>query len=354
MENQGVTRDKVRLGIIGLGWIGTTQHARAAVQIEGCQLVAVSDVNPSAEKTAEQFHARFYPDCREMLDKEKLDGVVVATPTHLHASIGVECAKRGLHLLMEKPIASTLEESDKLIEAARENKVRLLVGHHRRFNPYVEEMRRIVTEGQLGKLVGMVVLWALLKSDDYYEPAWRRQKGAGPITNNVIHDIDVLRVIGGGVSRVYAEKSHEVRKFEVEDTGSITLRFVNGAIANIFISDAVPSPWADEHTTGEITAFPQYGENCYYVFGTQASLSFPHLKKVFYPDPIKRGWREPLAFEEINVPFYNPYEKQMKHFIKVIKGEENPMTTGEDARRTLEVILSVFESCETGQPIDLK
>jgi len=98
-----------------------------------------------------------------MIGKEKMDGVVVAVPNELHLLVGAACAKKGLHLLMEKPIAADLESADRLIQAAKENKVHLMIGHHRRHNPFIEELRNAIQGGKIGKLVGVTVLWAMYK-----------------------------------------------------------------------------------------------------------------------------------------------------------------------------------------------
>ena len=110
-----------------------------------------------------------------MISREKLDGVVVAVPNELHLPVGATCAKKGLHLLMEKPIAADLESADLLIQAVKENNVHLMVGHHRRHNPFIEELRNAIRGGKIGKLVGVTVLWSLYKPRDYFQGpfAWR-------------------------------------------------------------------------------------------------------------------------------------------------------------------------------------
>ena len=143
---------KVRLGLIGMGMIGKL-NAETMSRMSELEFIAASDVDVKHRKTAEALGTKFYPSYEEMIEKEKMDGVLVAVPNELHLPVGATCAKKGLHLLMEKPIAADLESADRLIQVAKENKVHLMVGHHRRHNPFIEELRNEVRGGKIGKLV---------------------------------------------------------------------------------------------------------------------------------------------------------------------------------------------------------
>jgi predicted dehydrogenase len=271
--------------------------------------------------------------------------------------MGIACAERGLHLLVEKPIAPSLAEADRLIEAAVRNKVRILVGHQRRFNARVEKTRDVVTGGELGKLVGATITWALLKPPQYFEGpfAWRKNKGGGPILINLIHEIDNLRYICGEIDEVFAMASNRVRNFSVEDTAGVTLRFEDGAVGTVLVSDCSPSLSAYEATTGENPLIPHDYGNCYHFYGTEASLLFPQMKKLFYSDPAKLGWHYPITEQGVKVPQDDdPYVKEFRHFAKVIRGEEPSRISGEDGRKTLEVTLAIQRSGETGQPVRLR
>src|SRR4030067_3422287 len=160
--------ERVRLGLIGLGLMGTP-HARILNKVVECDLVAASDVDEKQKAVTEELGIKFYRRYEEMIEKESVQGGILALPNHLHAPIGISCAQKGLHLFVEKPIAQSVSEADRLIEAARENKVRILVGHQRRFSSLVEKAREIVTGGELGRLVGVTIKWALLKRGPYLE-----------------------------------------------------------------------------------------------------------------------------------------------------------------------------------------
>jgi predicted dehydrogenase len=351
--NVNAERTAARLGIIGLGMIGKV-HVQSAGKVDDCELTAVCDADRSKEHLVHGSKTVFYTEYREMIARENLDGVVIALPNEAHEPVGRACAERGLHLLVEKPIAHSVESAARLVDSAAKNKVQLLVGHHRRFNPLVEAARKIVRGGELGTLLGVSILWGLYKPSEYFVAGpWRKEKGGGPVLLNLIHEIDNLRYICGEITRVYAEVSHKGRNFPVEDTVSLSLRFEDDTVASILLSDSAPSIWSYDCTSGENPFFYQTTGNCYHFFGTEASLDFPGLNKVYYADKGRKGWQHPLSIQKTGVSHADPYPRQLAHFAKVIRGEEQPRTSGVDAQRTMTVIEAVFKSGETQQPVQL-
>jgi predicted dehydrogenase len=351
-NNKPSDGNRVRLGVVGVGMIGQL-HARIAAQVEQCELVAICETDPKKRKLAHELGTNYYSDYREMIEKETLDGVIISLPNELHEPVGTACAEKRLHVLMEKPISSTVEEAQKLIAAAHKNNVQLLVAHQRRFNPMVVATRQMIRNGELGDLVGISILWCMYKPTDYFTAGpWRKRKGSGgPILINMIHEIDNLRYVYGEIERVYAEVSNKTRKFEVEDTVSVSLRFADGTLASILMSDAAPSLWGYECTMGENPFFYPTKGNIYVFLGTKASLTFPGMRKVYYADPSKAGWQHPITVMQLEIERKDPYLDQLKHFCRVAKGEEEPRTSGEDALRTLEVTLAVLESGQSNQPV---
>ena len=146
----------VSLGVIGAGLVGA-KHARIAAGLPGCRLAAISDPNPAVRNLAEELAAGFYEDYQAMIAAEELHGVVVATPTEDHVSVGTACAERGLHLMVEKPLAPDVQTARDLVHCAQRRQVHLLVGHHRRVNPLVETAREVIQSGQIGRLVAVSV-----------------------------------------------------------------------------------------------------------------------------------------------------------------------------------------------------
>lgn len=352
-SNQKSSNQRVRLASIGVGMIGAV-HAKFLAQLDECEYVAICDADPSMEALAKQYGTKFYTDYQTMIEEEHLDGVVIALPNEMHEPVGSACADKGLHLFIEKPIAPTLEQADKLIASAKRNHVELLVAHHRRFNPMVVATRDMIRNGELGDIVGISILWCMYKPSEYFVAGpWRAEKGGGPILINTIHEIDNLRFMCGEIDRVYAEVSNKTRKFDVEDTVSISVRFKSGMLASILMSDAAPSLWGYECTMGENPFFYPTKGNIYHFLGTKASLTFPGMRKVYYADPAKVGWQHPIATEQLDIKSQDPYPDQVAHFCKVIRGEEEPRTGGEDARKTLAWTMAVFESGQTRKPITI-
>lgn len=343
----------VRLGVIGAGLVGA-KHAAITAALPGCRLVGIADLNPAARQLAENLSVGFYEDYQEMINAEALDGVIIATPTERHVDVGIVCAEKGLHLMVEKPITSEVQAARKLIDRAKQRQVQLLVGHHRRFNPLVETAREVVQSGQIGRLVAVSVLWTLLKPADYFDVEWRRKPGGGPVLINMIHDVDNLRYICGEIRNVYAEVSSAARGFAVEDTACVTLRFKNGALGTIVTSDCVPSRWSYEAATGENPAYFRTHEDCYLFFGTEGTLAFPSMKRVYYASPYESGWLAPLQTETIPVQQQDPLVRQIAHFCRVVRGEETPRTDGEDALRTLSAIRAVLASGAGGKSMTLE
>ncbi|HEX6720032.1 MAG TPA: Gfo/Idh/MocA family oxidoreductase, partial [Burkholderiaceae bacterium] len=180
-----------------------------------------------------------------------------ATPNGLHTPITLDALARGAAVLVEKPIADTLEQGARICEASRATGLPVLVGHQRRHNPIIRKARALIAAGALGRPVSATVLCTWLKPQDYFDAAWRRQKGGGPILINLIHDIDLMRHLYGEIVSVQALTSNAVRGHEVEDTAVAALRFANGALGTVTVSDTAVAPWNWDLSAGEAERFPR-------------------------------------------------------------------------------------------------
>lgn len=342
----------VRLAVVGAGPIGR-RHLDAIAAEPACQAVAVIDPAPEGAQAAAAHGLPHYPDLEAMLDAVMPDGVIVATPNALHVPLALVCVERGIPTLVEKPIADTLEAALSLAEASEAAGVPLLVGHHRRHNPVVQKARDVVRSGALGSLVAVSAVWLARKPDDYFEVAWRREAGGGPVLINLIHDIDNLRFIVGEIAAVQSMTSNARRGFAVEDTAALLLRFRDGPLATVMLSDGASSPWAWELTAGERTSydFPHTGQDCYLLAGTEASLGVPSLR-LWRPDGPPH-WQSPLRQECLAVQAADPIDAQIAHFAAVIRGRAEPLITARDAARTLEATLAVTQSAATGREVPL-
>jgi len=341
----------LRIGLIGAGMIGR-KHAAYLEASPDADLVAIADPSPEAKAFAAAHNAACHTDTEIMLSSHDLDGVIIAAPNDQHETAGIAAAARSLPMIIEKPIASTREAAAGLTAVAERAGVPLLVGHHRRYNPRAQRARAIVREGALGRLVGVNVVWCVRKPADYFEAAWKKQSGGGPILINLIHEIDMLRFVCGEITEVMAMTSNAVRRFDVEDSVAITLRFANGALGTILLSDTAASPWSWEQATGENhPTFPENQENPSRFIGTEAALEFPELK--IWRHDGEANWNTPLSSEAVTLPKVDVFAEQIAHFARVIRGEEEPIITAADASRSLAATLAVIEAAGSGRTVRL-
>ena len=341
---------KTRIALVGFGVIGK-KHAAALISSKTCKLSAIVDTDPSAESFAKKHNAQFHTTLNALFSNTFVDGVVLATPNSLHAEQAIICAKNKVHVLIEKPIATTMDEARSIITTSREAKTKVLSGHYRRFNKQLEKAREIVLSEKIGTLIGVSAIWAMKKHDDYYNAAWRTQRGGGPILTNLIHDVDSLRWICGDIVEISSHLSNNTRKHEVEDTAAIALRFKNGALGTILLSDAAPSPWSYEATTGENMDFAHMDDCCYRFIGTKGSIDFPLIRIWTYPNENEAAWHFPMLKTQQLEGAGNPLQDQIEHFGKVIRGEEPPRTSGEDGARTLSTTLAIVKAASKKQTV---
>jgi predicted dehydrogenase len=340
----------VTIGVIGAGNIGR-KHVETMRQEPMCRLTGIADPTPEAAAYAAGIDVPCFAGYAEMLDGVKPEAAIIATPNVLHVQAGLACAERGVHMLVEKPLADTVESATQLALAADRAGVVLLVGHHRRHNPVIEKAREVVASGGIGRVTTVSAQWMLLKSSDYFAIAHRREPGAGPLLTNAIHDIDDLRFICGEITSVQAISSSAVRGFAVEDTAVVLLQFASGALGTLTVSDTAAAPWSWELTSGENPYYPRNDENCYLIAGTEGALTVPKLELWHYG--AARGWGSPLSRERIEVTFMDPLARQIRHFCRAIRGEEKPRITGADATRTLACVKAIQEAARTGCAVTL-
>ena len=339
---------KMRIGVAGAGLIGR-RHIELIEASNDCVLAGIADPSPAAKDYALALGVRCYADHRALLAQEKPDGLIIASPNALHLPMALDCAEAGVPALIEKPVTETVATARRLCAAVRRIGVPMLVGHHRRHNPIIKTARETVAGGKLGQLTAVVGLWLLKKPDDYFEVAWRREAGGGPLLINLIHDIDNLRFVCGEIVEVQARTSNKVRGFAVEDTAALLLRFANGALGTVTVSDATPAPWSWELTAGENAVYPRQDQPCYVFAGTNGSLSVPTMELWSYGQ--NPGWHAPLARKPVELAGCDPLVEQLRHFVAVIAGREQPLISVEDAMGTLAVVEAVSEAARTGQRV---
>jgi predicted dehydrogenase len=273
------------------------------------------------------------------------EGVVVSTPNQMHVANSLECIEAGVPVLVEKPLADDLAGAQMLVDAAARKGAPLLTGHHRRHNPIIQRAKAEIDSGRLGRLISVHGMFWLIKPDDYFDLAWRREKGAGPLLLNVIHDVDLLRYLVGEVDAVQAAQSNRVRGYGIEETAVIILHFANGVLGTINVSDTVQAPWSWEFTAGENADYSHTEETCYQIGGVKGSLSIPQLD--FWSHPSKPSWWAPIERERLSYTPEDPLGRQIANFCGVIRGKAQPVVSGREGLATLKVIDAIKRAAES-------
>ncbi|MDE3175296.1 MAG: Gfo/Idh/MocA family oxidoreductase [Pseudomonadota bacterium] len=341
------------IAVVGAGAIGRAHAERLARPSAAARLAAIVDPAPAARDFAASLGAPWFADVAALLAAAKPDGAILATPNETHLPLALMLAPAKIPLLVEKPIAATLEDARAICAAGRKAGVPILVGHHRRHNPIIKAARAFLREGRLGRLVNVTIIADFLKPDPYFELEWRRRPGGGPILINAIHEIDLLRHLCGEIVSVQALASHAARGFEVEDTAAALMRLANGALATLTLSDATAAPWNWDLIARENPQYPRQPAraNSHFLAGSEGALTLPQLE--FWRYAGARGWHQPMTLEAEGYEPGDPYIAQIEHFVGVIAGREGPLVSGEDATETLRATLALHEAARSGRLVTL-
>lgn len=343
---------KIELAVVGAGLIGK-RHIQSIIDNKETKVCAIVDHNNLTKQFADNLSIPFYGSLEEMFKNIKPDGVIIATPNKLHIENGFECLKNNCPMLIEKPIATSSKEAQSLIDAAKEKNIPILVGHHRRHNPLMQKAKNIISEGKIGKIRAIQATCWLYKPDDYFEEApWRKLQGAGPVSVNLAHDIDLLRYLCGDVESIQTQTTKSIRGYENEDVAAVVLKFKNGIVGTISVSDMIVAPWSWELTAGENPAYSKTHESCYLIGGTDGSLSLPDLRLWRFDG--EKSWWNPISSTNTPREDSDPLMNQIQHFVKVIKKEEEPLVSGLEGLKTLAVIEAVEASSKNQETIYLK
>lgn len=344
------TPPPVRIALAGAGAIGR-RHIGYLQGDARFDTVAAADPAPGAVDVLKAAGIPHFSDYRAMLDVLSPEGVVVATPNQVHEEVAITCLERGIPVLIEKPIAHSLESAQRIVAAVAKTGVAALVGHHRRHNPLLRAAREFLDAGGIGRMVAVAATDLRRKPDRYFDVGWRREAGGGPVLINGIHDIDCLRALCGEIDTVMALTSSQTRGFAVEDTAAVTLAFANGALGNLTLSDAVQAPWAWEIASGEEPEYPHQREDAYLICGTEGSLAVPTLSH--WRNEFGGGRADPFIRRQLFYVPADPWLEELRHFAEVIRGRAQPMVTTEDGTRTLATTLAIARSAARRAPVSI-
>jgi predicted dehydrogenase len=345
--------EPAKIAVIGAGLIGP-RHAETVAADPDAVLAAIVDLMPAGAELAKKLKVPYHSSIEELLKSpDKPDGAIICTPNHTHVAVGLQLVRSGVHILVEKPISTDIESGAELVRTAQENGVQILVGHHRRFNSYIQATKNALEAGKIGDPVAVNGIWATYKPMDYFDsPAeWRRTKTGGVVLINLIHDIDLMHYLLGPITKVYAEPAPSRRGFEADEGAAITLRFKSGVVGSFLLSDNVPSPHNFEAGTGENPLIPKFGKDFYRLFGSEGTLSVPEMTVTSYRGGTSKTWHAEMTTETLDVEMTIPFQKQLAHFVKVIKGQETAICSGAEGLAALIVCNAVKDSMLRGEAV---
>ena len=350
-----MTERPLGFAIVGCGVIAPF-HARAIADLPGACLVAVADeIEEQAAKRGAEFGVEHTSDVDAVLARPDVDVVCVCVPSGLHADVGVRAARAGKHVVVEKPIDITLEAADRLIDACREAGVKLTVISQHRYDPGVRRVRELIDTGRLGRLIlgDAVIKW--YRTQQYYDSgAWRgtwRLDGGGALMNQGVHYVDLLQWMMGPVESVFARSVAAAHEIEVEDLAAAVLRFASGAVGVLEASTAVdpglPERLEISGTGG--TAIVEAGRLTVCELKDEKGETSAYGSKLHGSEKpeAETGSADPAAISHFG------HREQIADLLSAIETGGEPMLSGEEARRPLEVILAVYESARAGHEIRL-
>jgi len=337
---------RIRVALVGCGRI-SKNHFDALAKLPGLQLVAVCDVVAErAQRAGADHEVPWFTNYEQMLADIPSDAVIIATPSGLHPQHGILAAKAGRHVISEKPMAISLAAADALVQACDDHHVQLFVVKQNRLNPPVVLLKRAIDRGRFGRIymANCTVRWQ--RPQEYYDQApWRGtwEFDGGAFMNQASHYVDLMQWLVGPVESVMAKTATLARRIEAEDSGAAVLKFRSGAIGVIEVS---------------MLTFPRNMEGSMTILGEKGSVKIggtavnkvEHWAFADYDDDDK-------LVEQANTSPPSVYgfghEGYYRNVEAVLRGDARPDTDGRAGRKSLELILGIYESAKTGRDVPL-
>ncbi|MGB9596228.1 MAG: Gfo/Idh/MocA family protein [Candidatus Poribacteria bacterium] len=327
----------MRLAVIGLAGVGA-KHVSVVSNLENAELACVCDIASNiADDFANKYKTKAYYSVEDMIEKEIPDGVIVATPPKSHYPIAKICAEKGIHVFVEKPMASYVSDCQKMIDVCKENNVTLMVGHKKRFVPALIRLKEL-TQGELGEIKFMIHRyphpWMSLK--DWF---WAEDDGGGPILENAVHAADILGFLMGDVDSVYAEGDSffaEQRKPQI-NCAVYTLRFKSGAIATVGAG---------------MVSIPAFSFEDFFIATdngvAEVSGHFDSVEKIRYAFR-----KDPNNAKEEIYSGVDAFVEEIRHFIECSRTKKEPIASGEAGKKAVAICRAIKKSAEIGEPVKI-
>ena len=338
--------DPIHFGLIGCGRVAP-RHAQSFAELADARLVAVADVIESrAQRFAKEYRADAYTDYRRLLERRDIDVVNICTPSGLHAQMAIEAMQAGKHVIVEKPMAMNLRDADRMIATEQATGVTLCVILQNRYNPPMQDLRRVVDEGKLGRLLlgNATVRW--FRPQEYYEDGWHGTYtlDGGALMNQSIHHIDALQWLMGDVESVFAYAATLAHKMEAEDVGVVAVRFKSGALGSI---------------EGSTLTYPENLEGSVAIFGERGSVKVGGTalnRKVLWKIEGELEHEHTLLTRDQLDPssvYGNSHKAVIADMIAAIRENRAPRTNAPEARKSVALVLAIYESARIGKPVDM-
>ncbi|MGA8942229.1 MAG: Gfo/Idh/MocA family oxidoreductase [Thermoactinomyces sp.] len=335
----------IRYGIVGCGHIAK-KHVAAIEATQGAELVAVCDTNEERLKEFATDGVQGFKDLGELL-KTDVDVVCICTPSGLHPQLTIQAAEAKKHVIVEKPMALTLEDADRMIAACEQNGVKMAVVHPNRFRPAVVELRKMLEEGAFGKIghANATVRWN--RNQAYYDQApWRGTKAmdGGVLMNQAIHNMDLLLWMMGDIEEVSSYSATRIRNIEAEDTSVSVIRFRNGALGVL---------------EAAVTVYPKNLEESLSIFGEKGTAVISGRTANWIKEWKFEGLPDEAAqavIEKVNQdPFGIPgHQWIIQDMTEAIREDRQPVVSGEEGRKALSFVIACQLAAETGKPVKME
>lgn len=334
----------MKYALIGCGRIATN-HIKAAIN-NGLEIAAVCDIIPDKMETLLEKHElqndisiQRYEDYRSMIAEEKPELVSIATESGIHAEIALHCIDHGVNVIIEKPMAMSMEDADEIIRRSKEKGVKVSACHQNRFNIAIQELRKAVESGRFGKLSHGTIHVRWNRGPQYYEQAsWRGtwEQDGGALMNQCIHGIDLLRwMMGDEIEEIYGVTRQRFHHYlEAEDVGLAVVKFKNGAIGTI---------------EGTTNVYPKNLEETLYIFGEKGTVkiggtSTNNIDVWDFEDETDMDAKNKGLQEQTSNVYGNGHTSLFADMIDAIENNRNPYVDAVAGRNALEVVLAIYRS----------
>ncbi|MCK5343967.1 MAG: Gfo/Idh/MocA family oxidoreductase [Candidatus Heimdallarchaeota archaeon] len=349
VDGVDVQLKKIKIGVIGAGFIAQEAHIPNYLNNPSVELVGVSDLDKGVlREVRSKFGVKnLFTDYNQLLAKD-LDAISICVPTSFHSKLTIDAAEKGISVLCEKPIALNLKEADEMISTCRKNNVKLMIGFNYRFMENHIQTKKYIENGKIGKPFFIHGQFASagpygnpdkLKGSFYTDP----QRGGGVLYDSGSHIIDLFRWYFGEVDKISATRGSYYQGMEADDVTSVTLTFKNGIVGTITAMWTLVNNWSGMGNENFIKVIGTNGKIVSDFFGPSLSYFNDRSKICLMKGAIQltpKDFDPKMPFEALN----KSWSDEVDHFVKCVKNDKTPSVTGEDGKKALELVLRAYES----------